>query len=76
MERKLKPIATVVAVMVILVVIFQLLWPRIYPWIVSRNPYPTQEYYQIIGLVSPNGLSAVTIVIGLIIIAWILLTSR
>ncbi len=76
MAKKLKTMAIVAALMVILVAVFQLPWPSIYSRIVRMNPYPTQEYFQIIGLLSPNSLSAITIVIGLVIIAWVGLASR
>ena len=75
MARKNRKIASLIAVMVVLVALFQFLWPHIYPWIVSRNPYPTREYYQIMGFVSPNGLSIITVVVGLIFIAWIAYTD-
>ena len=70
-KRKHREIGTLIAVIFILVALIQLLWPPIYPSLVALNPYPTQEYLQITWLFSPNGLSAVTVLIGLIIIAWV-----
>ncbi|MGE5832463.1 MAG: hypothetical protein ACM3X8_06040 [Methanomicrobiales archaeon] len=75
MARRNKRIIIIVALIVVLVAVFQLLWPRVYPWVVRRNPYPTQEYFQIMGFVSPNGLSILAVIIGLIFIAWAAVTD-
>ncbi|HMA04331.1 MAG TPA: hypothetical protein VKO45_00190 [Methanomicrobiales archaeon] len=75
MAGRNKRITTIVALIVVLVAFFQMLWPRLYPWVVSRNPYPTHEYFQIMGFVSPNGLSILAVIIGLIFIAWAAVTD-
>jgi hypothetical protein len=61
----------------ILVAAFQLLWPFIYnsPFIAYLNPYPTQEYLQLLGIFSPNGLTAMTVIIGIIALAWVAFTD-
>jgi hypothetical protein len=72
MAKRNRKIVTLIALIIILVAFFQSVWPRIYPSIVDLNPYPTREYLQITWLFSPNGLSAITVIIGLIIIAWVI----
>jgi divalent metal cation (Fe/Co/Zn/Cd) transporter len=72
MVKRKSKIGSLIAAIIILVALFQLLWPQIYPSIVALNPYPTQEYLQITWLFSPNGLSAITVIIGLILIAWVI----
>jgi len=76
MVKQARSIAKIVAGMVIILAIIQIIWPRVYPSIVRLNPYPTNEYLQIMWLLSPMGLSIVTIVLGLILIAWIAFVYR
>ncbi len=71
MRKRDRKIGTLVAVMAVLVALFQLLWPPFYPAVISLNTYPTEEYLRIMWLLSPNGLSAITIIIGLVLIAWV-----
>ncbi|MDD1665007.1 MAG: hypothetical protein LUQ32_06595 [Methanomicrobiales archaeon] len=77
MVKRNKKIARLIAGILILLAFFQLLWPYIYnsPLITSLNPYPTQEYLQIMWLFSPNGLSTITILTGVIAIAWVAFTN-
>ncbi len=70
-RNKVKSIGKVIASVIILVVVVQFLWSPVYPSIVSLNKYPTLEYFQIMSVLSPNGLSIVFILLGLIAIAWI-----
>lgn len=71
MVKRKRKIATVIALIIILVASFQLLWPYIYPSIVDLNPYPTQEYLRIMWLLSPSGLSTITVITGFIFIVWV-----
>ena len=71
MERRWKHIGTVIALVIVMVAVFQTLWPAIYPSIVALNRYPTDEYLRIMWLLSPNGISALTIAAGCVLIAWI-----
>ena len=77
MAKRNKKIVKLIALIIILVAFFQLLWPNIYnPSSIARlNPYPSQEYLQIMWLFSPNGLSTITIIAGLILIAWVVLAD-
>jgi hypothetical protein len=75
MVKSHRKIVTLIALIIILVAFFQLLWPHIYPSIVGLNPYPTQEYLQITWLFSPNGFSTITVITGLIFIAWVAFTD-
>jgi ABC-type phosphate transport system permease subunit len=76
MGKRNRKIGIVIAAIIILVALFQVFWPLIYPSIVALNPYPTQEYLQITWLFSPNGLSTITIIIGCILIAWVAILDR
>jgi hypothetical protein len=77
MAQRKKKMGTVIVLMLILVAFFQLFWPLIYnsPSLAHLNPYPTQEYLQILGFISPNGLSAITVAIGFIALAWVAFTD-
>jgi hypothetical protein len=65
-----------VGVILVLLAIFQFAWPYMYPSLVSLNRYPTAEYFRIMWLLSPNGLSAITLITGCIYIAWVAYTER
>ena len=77
MVSRKRKLATLIAVVIILVAIFQFLWPFVYdsPFMAQLNPYPTQEYLRIVGFFSPNGLSALTVIIGLIFLTWVAYTD-
>jgi hypothetical protein len=77
MAKRRKKFVKLIILMVILVAVFQLIWPFIYnsPFIANLNPYPTQEYLQIMWLFSPNGLSALTLIFGFISLAWAAFTD-
>ncbi|HUK92729.1 MAG TPA: hypothetical protein VLU98_01695 [Methanomicrobiales archaeon] len=71
MRKRDKKIGMIIVIMTALVALFQLLWPPFYPVLVSLNPYPTEEYLRITWLFSPIGLSVITVVMGIILIAWV-----
>ncbi|MDD1661409.1 MAG: hypothetical protein LUQ49_02985 [Methanomicrobiales archaeon] len=72
-----RKIVKMVVVIILLVAFFQLLWSRIYTLsrVAALNPYPTDEYLRIMWIFSPNGLSTITLVLGLIFIAWVALAD-
>lgn len=72
-----RKIVTLIAVIILLEAFFQLVWARIYTpsLLASLNPYPTEEYLRIMWLFSPNGLSIITLVLGLAFIAWVALAN-
>jgi hypothetical protein len=74
--KGMKKVAIIVATVILLVACFLELWPPFYPAVVNLNPDPTVEYLQIMGILSPVGLSLVTIIIGAIAIAWGLYLER
>jgi hypothetical protein len=65
-----------VAFVIIVVAFFRTVWPFVYPSIVNLNQYPTAEYFRIMWLLSPNGLSSITIIVGCILIAWVAYIER
>ena len=71
-KNKGKAIVKVSASVILLVIVVQLLWSRVYPSFMSLYKYPTMEYLQIMSFLSPNGLSILFIILGLISIAWII----
>ena len=71
MKKRDRKIALLIASIIALVAVFQLVWPPFYPHLIALNKYPTQEYLQIMWFFSPIGLSVITIIIGIILIAWV-----
>jgi hypothetical protein len=73
MANRNKKILKIIAFIIVLVAFFQLLWPKIFnpSSIAKLNPYPSEEYLQILGIFSPNGLSIITVIVGLVLIAWV-----
>jgi hypothetical protein len=76
MEERWKTVGILASLVILFVAFFQLLWPYVSPVLVDLNPDPTAEYLRIMWLVSPNGLSALTIMAGCILIAWVVYTGR
>jgi hypothetical protein len=72
MAHRRKKFVTLILLMVVLVAFFQFIWHFFYdsPFIMGLNPYPTQEYLQILWLFSPDGLSILTLIFGVIALAW------
>jgi hypothetical protein len=68
--KGLRKAAIIAGVVIALVAFFLVLWPPFYPAVVNLNPDPTVEYLQIMWILSPVGLSVITIIIGAIAIAW------
>jgi hypothetical protein len=71
MGKRSRKIVKLIVVMVILVAIFQVSWPHMYPSVVNMNPYPTREYLQIVSVLGPNGLSIITVILGSLYGAWV-----
>jgi hypothetical protein len=69
MAKPIKKFLTIIAVVIILVAFFQVAWPSFYPAFIGMNQYPTVEYLQIMNVLSPNGLSLLTVVIGSLLLA-------
>jgi len=67
MKWKLRPnrknVSTVLLV-VLIVAFFLVFWSPFYESLVRLNPDPTVEYLRIMWILSPVGLSIVTIIIG------------
>ncbi len=54
-----RKIGIAVGVIIVLLAIFQFVWPYWYPSLVNLNRYPTAEYFWIMWLLSPDGLSVI-----------------
>jgi len=76
MKKRDRNIALLIASIIALVAVFQLVWPPFYPSLVALNKYPTEEYLRIMWLFTPNGLSTITIIIGLILITWVMFVEQ
>jgi hypothetical protein len=74
--KGMRKIPIIVALVILLVACFLELWPPFYPAVVNLNPDPTVEYLQIMWILSPVGLSLLTIIIGVIAIAWVVYLER
>jgi hypothetical protein len=70
-----KKLGIAVGAIIVLLAIFQFVWPAMYPSLVSLNRYPTAEFFRIMWLLSPNGLSIITLIIGCVYIAWVTYTE-
>jgi len=75
MVKRNRKIAKLIALIIVLVAIFQLFWPHMYPSIVNMNPYPTEEYLQIMSFLSPNGLTIITVILGFLFGVWVVFTD-
>lgn len=71
MKERTRKIGIVAAAVVVLVALFQTIWPFYYTSLVGMNRYPTAEYFRVMGLLSPAGFSVITIILGCILIAWV-----
>jgi len=58
-----KNVSTVLLV-VLIVAFFLVFWSPFYEALVGLNPDPTVEYLQVMWILSPVGLSVVTVLIG------------
>jgi hypothetical protein len=71
-----RKIGIAIGLIIVLVAIFQLLWPVFYLSLVSLNEDPTAEYLRIMWLLSPNGLSVITLLLGCVYVAWVAYTLQ
>ncbi|MDD1661618.1 MAG: hypothetical protein LUQ49_04045 [Methanomicrobiales archaeon] len=76
MEGRSRKIGIAAGAIIVLVAVYQFVWPYFYPSLVNLNRYPTAEYFRIMWLLSPNGLSVITIILGCVFIAWVAYTER
>ena len=76
MQRRWKKVGSLTVILVLLVAFFQLFWPLVYPSLVDLNRYPTAEYLRIMWLLSPDGLSIITGIIGAVIMVWVSYIER
>ena len=76
MKERWKKISRVAGAVIVLVIIYQLIWPIFYSSLINLNRYPTAEYFRIMWFLSPNGLSAITVMLGCVVIAWMAYVYR
>ena len=65
-----------IGVILVLVAFFQMIWPSVYPALLDLNQNPTAEYLRIMWLLSPNGLSVITLLLGCVYVAWVAYTLQ